>query len=398
MTGGDMLEGRTSRKTYFIQNLSLLLLVIFNIFLVINILSSGYDAKVFTVLVLISSTISFLIFGISIVTDIKRLRDLNRSGYISLINFLGFTLFLKAYLLFAKGDEGKNKIGEPESEFKNNRLPVLVIAFSILCMPFGLLKSKDSLVVLASHMEETGQLFIIAEEKTTPRRVTVKKPKPILIDDFNIERAKPKSQPERQVSRTRTKSNSSSRFTREYARLKSDLKRAPCSGDAIDDLLKFLLREKHPQFVFDHSQRFMESCGYDEVLLWRELNALKMMGKWDEYIATATQLIENHPSDPDYYGWRAQAYERTKKWNAAIADMKFALELNPELKDVPFKLAKLYKKVGQPCDVVDAISHYIEHYPESIAEESFRREVSSLYSSEFKKCPDQASGNTSWML
>jgi uncharacterized membrane protein YhaH (DUF805 family) len=104
-------KGRASRKEYIIK-----LITIVIIFFILQLNLEYIDVNDSWVLIILSC-ISVLLAYISIFQyfplAIRRLHDLNSSGWFVLISFVPFGQLLILWLMFKKGTDGVNDYGEP---------------------------------------------------------------------------------------------------------------------------------------------------------------------------------------------------------------------------------------------------------------------------------------------
>jgi uncharacterized membrane protein YhaH (DUF805 family) len=104
-------KGRASRKEYIVK-----LITIVIIFFILKLNLEYIDENDSWVLIILSC-ISVLLAYISIFQyfplAIRRLHDLNSSGWFVLISFVPFGQLLILWLMFKKGTDGVNDYGEP---------------------------------------------------------------------------------------------------------------------------------------------------------------------------------------------------------------------------------------------------------------------------------------------
>jgi len=104
-------KGRASRKEYIVK-----LITIVIIFFILQLNLEYIDENDSWVLIILSC-ISVLLAYISIFQyfplAIRRLHDLNSSGWFVLISFVPFGQLLILWLMFKKGTDGVNDYGEP---------------------------------------------------------------------------------------------------------------------------------------------------------------------------------------------------------------------------------------------------------------------------------------------
>jgi uncharacterized membrane protein YhaH (DUF805 family) len=104
-------KGRASRKEYIIK-----LITIVIIFFILQLNLEYIDVNDSWLLIILSC-ISVLLAYISIFQyfplAVRRLHDLNASGWFVLISFMPFGQLLILWLMFKKGTDGVNDYGEP---------------------------------------------------------------------------------------------------------------------------------------------------------------------------------------------------------------------------------------------------------------------------------------------
>jgi uncharacterized membrane protein YhaH (DUF805 family) len=103
-------KGRSSRKEYIAR----FLLTIFILLLGAYTIDQCVNASLFVVLYVLGMAvlIDILIFQY-FPLSVRRLHDLNESGWYVLLTFVPFCQFFILWLMFRKGTEGANKYGEP---------------------------------------------------------------------------------------------------------------------------------------------------------------------------------------------------------------------------------------------------------------------------------------------
>ena len=103
-------KGRSSRKEYIARILLTFIIFVISAY-------SGNDIVHYDILSLIYIWILVICLWISIIQyfllSIRRLHDLNESGWYVLLTFVPITKFFILWLMFRKGTQGTNKYGEP---------------------------------------------------------------------------------------------------------------------------------------------------------------------------------------------------------------------------------------------------------------------------------------------
>lgn len=109
-------QGRLNRKPYFWRSL----LIIFLETICYVIFDSVWEDDLFsTVLLLISIMIFILCIIADLMLDIRRLHDVNKSGWFVLLTFIpAVTPFFYLYLFLMPGTDGNNQYGENPLNFK----------------------------------------------------------------------------------------------------------------------------------------------------------------------------------------------------------------------------------------------------------------------------------------
>lgn len=104
------LQGRSSRKEYIARLLLTTIIFVTWGYTIDYIPNSGFFAFVYTLSLLFCMITMFFQY---IPLAVRRLHDLNESGWYVLITFLPFGQLLILWLMFRKGTPGSNKYGEP---------------------------------------------------------------------------------------------------------------------------------------------------------------------------------------------------------------------------------------------------------------------------------------------
>lgn len=99
------LDGRLSRLPYF--------KCIVMIWIISAVVAWLIDSSSSTLISLIGIVVSLAMIGVSISFSVRRLHDIDKSGWFLLIAIIPLIGFLfQLYLIFAKGTEGVNRFGE----------------------------------------------------------------------------------------------------------------------------------------------------------------------------------------------------------------------------------------------------------------------------------------------
>lgn len=161
--------------------------------------------------------------------------------------------------------------------------------------------------------------------------------------------------------------------------LSEQLKREPCDRPKTLDLAGILLKVGDYRRVLLQADAFFTRCGLFSRLLWVTFEAHRHLSEWDAVIADATKLIEESPSDQDFWYWRGSIFAENGQLEQAIRDYSQALEILPSAAGLPFKLADLYERVGRPCDGLFPIEQFLYHQPEARDEQAVSSRLNRLY-------------------
>jgi aspartyl protease family protein len=134
--------------------------------------------------------------------------------------------------------------------------------------------------------------------------------------------------------------------------------------------------------------RFFQKCGDHPRLRWVTYAANKRLGEWDAAIAEVNRLIEHNRYDRDYWVWRGLVHEEKGDFARAIADYRQSLNLDPRLGNIPFNLASLYERTGQPCEAIFPLEQFLHHYGDLPGAGNVRQRILGLYES--GRCGDHA--------
>ena len=104
------LQGRSSRKEYIARLLLTTTVFLTGAYTIDSVPNSGFFALVYRLSLLFCAITMFFQY---IPLAVRRLHDLNSSGWYVLITFLPFGQLLILWLMFKKGTLGPNKYGEP---------------------------------------------------------------------------------------------------------------------------------------------------------------------------------------------------------------------------------------------------------------------------------------------
>ena len=172
------------------------------------------------------------------------------------------------------------------------------------------------------------------------------------------------------------------------ARLRRAVDQEPCDRVQIVELADRLASIGNNREAVAAATRFFQKCGDHPRLRWVTYEANKRLGEWDAAIAEVNRLIEHNRYDRDYWVWRGLVHEEKGDFARAIADYRQSLNLEPRLGNVPFNLANLYERTGQPCEAIFPLEQFLHHYGDLPGAGNVRQRILGLYES--GRCGDHA--------
>ena len=106
------IRGRSNKKEYCLSISFFLLLIIFRVYFIDQ--YRGIDKSPLIIILNITTALLMFLWIIQYFPlAIRRLHDLNASGWYVLLTFVPFGQFLILWLMFKKGTVGSNKYGDP---------------------------------------------------------------------------------------------------------------------------------------------------------------------------------------------------------------------------------------------------------------------------------------------
>jgi clan AA aspartic protease (TIGR02281 family) len=139
--------------------------------------------------------------------------------------------------------------------------------------------------------------------------------------------------------------------------------REPCNRTLAADLVGALSEQAEYVAIIKFVGWLKEKCGPNEELLRDLFVAQKESGDLPGAEQTANQLVDLSPADPDVYGWRAGVREMQTNIVGALSDMRQALLLFSDPKNVAlsvyYDIARLEAKAGHPCGAMATLRDYI---------------------------------------
>jgi Flp pilus assembly protein TadD len=147
-------------------------------------------------------------------------------------------------------------------------------------------------------------------------------------------------------------------------RLSAYLVHKPCDRSRVVSLAEQYTQAGNYAAVLENAAAFTQRCGMYPRLEWTVYEAHKRLGHWDEAAQVATTLIEQDPTDKDYWWWRGVAYEQRGELEKAAVDYRQALTLMPWLDHVPVNLANVLDRLGRPCEAASALRQFVASHPD----------------------------------
>jgi clan AA aspartic protease (TIGR02281 family) len=157
------------------------------------------------------------------------------------------------------------------------------------------------------------------------------------------------------------------------------LAKEPCDRQQILALAELLAKVGAHRPLIDRAEAFWKKCGPLAQLRWHTYEAHKRLSELDRAIADATVLIEDKPNDKDFWWWRGIVYEEQGQLEKAAADFRQALTIQPRLPGLPFNLANIHEKLGQPCEAIFPLEQFLRYHPDVREKEGVERRLARLY-------------------
>jgi len=138
----------------------------------------------------------------------------------------------------------------------------------------------------------------------------------------------------------------------------------PCDRDATLRLMAEYMERDELRAAVAHAEPFIKRCGSFAPVQVKLYAAHMRLYRYDAAIADADALIAKHPTDKDFRWWRGRAYEEKGDLEAAAADYREAITLEPAITNVPMNLAEVYERLHRPCDALRTLEQYWQRYPQ----------------------------------
>ncbi|MCP4499918.1 MAG: hypothetical protein GY822_08145 [Deltaproteobacteria bacterium] len=161
--------------------------------------------------------------------------------------------------------------------------------------------------------------------------------------------------------------------------LENELKAEPCDRSKSVRFSELLNKAGDFRRTLVENERFFSECGDHHRLLWTSQYAHEQLSEWDNAIKTATQLMEDDPSDVDFPWWRGKTHLAKGDFESAIRDFRFCQDLSERVNAAPFDLAKALEKAGRPCEGLFPIRRYLLSHPKQVENERVQSRLEQIY-------------------
>ncbi len=152
-------------------------------------------------------------------------------------------------------------------------------------------------------------------------------------------------------------------YAEEILRLEDILSQDQCNVDANSQLVSLLMGSSNFATAERSAQRLVDRCPTTlqtlSSLFFVQNRSLNHRGASE----TAEEIIRFAPHRPEGYAFRALAHQAAGHLVAAANDYTTALQLNPELLDVPMNLANVLERLDRHCDAAHPLEHALSIYP-----------------------------------
>ena len=163
--------------------------------------------------------------------------------------------------------------------------------------------------------------------------------------------------------------------------LQESVEKEPCDRDKVYELVAELVKNGDNRGAIDRAKWFFDRCGDDRKVRAWVYTARFNLSEWDAAAAEASKLIESDPNVARYWSFRGMAYERKQDLQAAAADYRQAMAVQPDVTLIPFNLAGIYERLATPCEAIGPIEQFLHYHPGSRDEATSAR-LSRLYATE----------------
>ncbi len=145
--------------------------------------------------------------------------------------------------------------------------------------------------------------------------------------------------------------------------LLADLRKVPCSRQALIPGLEKLLNANRSELVLSEVKRFEKDCGPWSRAWWAEYGAYEQRGEFAAAADVASKLIADDPDDRDFWWWRARAHFNAGAYEKAEPDFRRVRELCPECL-AGWATADTLEKLNRPCDAIAPLVQSLVMHPD----------------------------------
>lgn len=151
------------------------------------------------------------------------------------------------------------------------------------------------------------------------------------------------------------------KFASSIKSARETLEKTPCDKKMSLQLGDYYNRAKDHRGAIAWVEEFEQKCEKWPRLWWVKQYACEQLEDWDCATRTGTALIENDPTDSDFWWWRGRAEARAGKHVLAKADFLQSMANKPT--GFPaYQLAQFAEeKLARPCDGALLIQWWIDH-------------------------------------
>jgi predicted aspartyl protease len=169
-----------------------------------------------------------------------------------------------------------------------------------------------------------------------------------------------------------------SKHTVKIARLTEQLAKDPCNRSLTLQLADTYNLDSDYSKTVALVDDFGKRCGPWPRLLWPAVGAHERRAEWQPAVELATVLIENEPTDPDFWWWRGRDLAEQGRLVEAAADLHASMGARPNGFAAGL-LGKGAQKLGRPCEGAFAYRLLIEASGEADDDDAARGRGADLY-------------------
>jgi uncharacterized RDD family membrane protein YckC len=140
-----------------------------------------------------------------------------------------------------------------------------------------------------------------------------------------------------------------------------DRKRALSFGDRMN-------REQRYEVAVQLVKQYEAKCEPWRRLLWVALYAHQQRGEWKEVSRLTTRLIEEQPSDSDFWWWRGEAFAKSGEYEQAAADYHQSIANLPNGYAAGRYAKWVDKELKRPCEGAFALGYWMDLSPDEVGE------------------------------